>query len=181
MLVACDIFIRGNKKTFWWRLGHHSSKLQGQRCMANSCACLCCTQPIRLVQGHAASGQGVKYSNTNMRPRGGRHTHTNHHVHVWQAALVHIHHGMIFYFMSNGRLNTRGGSLVCEMDCVDCMLCVLLSSAFHKKKWDFLSRAQQSLSLRHMSCQHSFIDLELRPSLKFIGCSVLLMLKDKPC
>lgn len=143
MLVACDIFIRGNKNTFFFRqLGHHSSKLQGQSCMANSCACLWCTQPIRLVQGHAASGQDVKYSNTNMQPRGGRHINTNRHVHGWQATLVHIRHGMIFYLMSNTQVkHTR--SLVCKTAVLtsgECsMLCVLLSSAFHKKK-DFLSR-----------------------------------------
>lgn len=141
MLVACDIFIRGNKKTFFWRLGHHSSKLQGQSCMANSCACLCCTQPIRLVQGHAASGQDVKYSSTNMQPRGGRHINTNRHAHAWQAALVHIRHGMIFYLMSNTRLNTRVISLVCEAAVLtsgECSTsCVLLSSAFHKKRISF--------------------------------------------
>lgn len=139
-VIFSSVGIKRRFVFFWGRLGHHSSKLQGQSCVADSCACPCCTQPIRLVQGHAASGQDVKYSNTDIAARGG-HINTNRRVHGWRAAPVHIRHVVIFYSMSNTRLNTRVIGLVCKTAVLtsgECsMLCVLLSSAFHNKRISF--------------------------------------------
>lgn len=95
------IFLSVGIKAVLWRLGHHSNKLQGRSWMANSCACLRCAQSVCLAQGHTESGQDVKYSNTDMQPRGGRSINIYRNIHMRRAALFYIHHVMIFSLISD--------------------------------------------------------------------------------
>lgn len=71
--------------------------------MANSCARLRCAQSVCLAQGHAESGQDVKYSNTDMQPRGGSSINMYRNIHMWRAASFYIHRVMIFSLISDTR------------------------------------------------------------------------------
>lgn len=123
------IFLSVGIKAVLWRLGHHSNKLQGRSWMANSCARLRCAQSVCLAQGHAESGQDVKYSNTDMQPRGGRSISIYRNIHMWRAAFFYIHHVMIFSLISDARsyMITRAKAV--------CKTAVLWISQDLKWKW----------------------------------------------
>lgn len=64
------------------------------------------TQPV---------GKTLNTATPILQPGGrGGHINAKRCVHGWRAAPVHIRHGVIFYSMSNTRLNTRVIGLVCK-------------------------------------------------------------------